>query len=589
MQKTSMAAPAKDESALRAAFREARSGFMAVAVFSFFLNLLMLVAPIYMMQVFDRVLSSGRIETLIMLTIIAGGSVLVLGILDTVRRRVLTRIATWLDHRLSAELISASVTGQLRGLSLGSEPLRDLGSVRSFVNGQGVFPLFDAPWVPIFILVIWAMNPLLGALALVSAIILFILAVANEVTTRNPLKRANQVQSVAFNQAEATIRNADVVQAMGMLPPLLKRWDTQNEQALGEQQVAADRAGALAGTTKFIRMFVQIGILGLGAYLVLQGQLTGGGMIAASILLGRALAPVEQAIGGWKSFINARQSFNRLEKLLVNLPKRADTMPLPAPAGHLEVDRVSFIPPKSEKPILKNVSFVLESGEALGVIGPSAAGKSTLCRLLVGTWRPSNGHVRLDAADMWAWNPNDLGQHVGYLPQDVELFSGTVRENISRMREASSDEIVSTAALAGVHELILHLPEGYETQIGPYGATLSGGQRQRIGLARALFGNPRVIVLDEPNANLDHDGEVALLKALKTMKQRGATIVLVAHRPSMVSFVDKLLLLRDGQVEMFGPRDQVAENLQVRSRAASRSIAQEAKPQLSTAAQQRHG
>lgn len=584
-----MAAPKIDETALRAAFREARSGFLSVAVFSFFLNLLMLVSPIYMMQVFDRVLSSGRIETLIMLTVIAAFAVLVLGILDTVRKRVLARIATWLDQRLSAELISASVTGQLRGLSLGSEPLRDLGSVRSFINGQGVFPLFDAPWVPIFLLVIWAMNPLLGILAVVAAIILFMLAIANEVTTRNPLKRASQVQVVAFSQAESTIRNADVVQAMGMLPPLLKKWDAQNEVALSEQLVASDRAGALGGATKFIRMFVQIAILGVGAYLVLRGELTGGGMIAGSILLGRALAPVEQAIGGWKGFITARQSFARLEKLLMNLPQRTDTMPLPAPAGHLEVDRVSFIPPRSDKPILKNVSFALEPGEALGVIGPSAAGKSTLCRLLVGTWRPTNGHVRLDAADMWAWNPNDLGQHVGYLPQDVELFAGTVRDNISRMREASSDEIVSTAALAGVHELILHLPEGYETQIGPYGATLSGGQRQRIGLARALFGSPRVVVLDEPNANLDHDGEVALIKALKAMKERGSTIVLVAHRPSMVSFVDKLLLMRDGQVEMFGPRDQVAENLQARSRSASRPISQEAKPQISAAASQRHG
>lgn len=584
-----MVGQTEQETALRAAFREARTGFFAVGVFSFFLNLLMLVSPIYMMQVFDRVLSSGRIETLIMLTVIAGVAVLVLGALDMVRKRVLTRISTWLDHRLSAELIASSVTGQLRGLSLGSEPLRDLGNVRSFVNGQGIFPLFDAPWVPIFVLVIWLMHPYLGMLAFISAVVLFGLAIANDMTTRNPLKRAGQVQVVAYSQAEATIRNADVVQAMGMLPPLLKRWDVQNEKALGEQQVASDRAGALGGLSKFIRMFVQIGILGIGAYLVLQGQLTGGGMIAGSIMLGRALAPVEQAIGGWKGFLNARQAFNRLEKLMSNLPQQPESMPLPMPVGHLSVDRVSFIPPKSDKPIIKNVSFELEPGESLGVIGPSAAGKSTLCRLLVGTWRPTNGHVRLDAADMWAWSPNDLGQHVGYLPQDVELFAGTVRDNISRMREASSDEIVSTAALAGVHEMILHLPEGYETQIGPYGATLSGGQRQRIGLARALFGNPRVIVLDEPNANLDHDGEQALIKALMTMRERGSTIVLVAHRPSMVSFVDKLLLLRDGQVEMFGPRDQVAENLKVRGRAAARPIAQDPATRVPAAATQRLG
>ncbi|MEM1399254.1 MAG: ABC transporter transmembrane domain-containing protein, partial [Pseudomonadota bacterium] len=280
-----------DETALRAAFREARSGFFHVGIFSFFLNLLMLVSPIYMMQVFDRVLASGRVETLILLTVIAGFAVLVLGILDTVRKRVLTRISTWLDHRLSAQLIASSVTGQLRGLSLGSEPLRDLGSIRNFVNGQGIFPLFDAPWVPIFVLVIWAMHPYLGALALVSAIILFGIAVANEFVSRGPLKRASQVQVNAFNQADSAIRNADVVQAMGMLPPLLKRWDNQNEKALSEQQVAADRAGSLGGASKFIRMFVQIGILGIGAYLGLQGELTGGGMIAASVLLGRALAP----------------------------------------------------------------------------------------------------------------------------------------------------------------------------------------------------------------------------------------------------------------------------------------------------------
>ncbi len=544
------------------AMREARPGFVLNGVFSFFLNLLMLVTPIYMMQVFDRVLSSGRTETLLYLTVIAGFALLVLGALEATRTVVLNRISAWSDRRLSGPLIAASVAAKLGGSHTGSQPLRDLGQMRSFLSGQGINPLFDAPWVPIFVAFIWFLHPWLGMLALGGAVILFILALLNDRLTRGPLRASSQVSVGAYSKADAAIRNADIVQAMGLLPGLMRRWQDDNEKALEGQSIAGERGGLIMGTSKFFRLFVQVGILGLGALLVLRGELTSGGMIAGSILLGRALAPVEQAIGAWRNLINARAAMERLQKLLHAVPERPAGMSLPAPSGHLLAERVSFIPPGSQKPVIKQVSFELEAGETMGLIGPSAAGKSTLCRLLVGTWPPTAGHVRLDGADVHSWDRVDFGRYVGYLPQDVELFSGTVRENIARMNQDADDEdIIKAAREAGVHEMILQLPEGYDTDIGDAGTILSGGQRQRIGLARALFGEPKLLVLDEPNANLDHEGEAALVRAVTRAKERKTTVIMVSHRPSLVNQVDKLLMLRDGAVEMFGEREQIMGRL----------------------------
>ena len=576
------------ETPLKRAFREARRGFIAIAVFSFFINMLMLVSPIYMMQVFDRVLSSGRTETLLYLTIIAGFALAVLGALEALRGRVLIGISTWLDRQLSGTLIASSVSGSLQGLSVGAQPLRDLAQIRGFINSNGIYALFDAPWTPIFIAVIWIMHPWLGMLALGAALVLFALALANELITRTPLKEASQIQIRAQQQAEATTRNAQVVQAMGLLPGLLRRWNLQNAEVLDRQQTASKRAGTIVGFSKFFRLAVQVGILGLGAFLVLGGELTSGGMIAGSILLGRALAPVEQAIGAWKSLIGAQAGYGRLKMLLERIPPQPPRMPLPAPEGHLTVDRLTFAPPGSNRPVLKQVSFELTAGEALGVIGPSAAGKSTLCRLLVGGWPPSTGHVRLDAAEVHTWDPVDLGRHVGYLPQDVELFSGTVRDNIARMVEDPPPAaVIEAASLAGVHEMILHLPDGYDTEIGDFGAVLSGGQRQRIGLARALYDNPRLLVLDEPNANLDQDGEIALLKAIQMVKERGTTVIMVAHRPSVLAHVDKLLVLREGVVEMFGKRDDILSRLRRPDGKAQPQVQGQAKPQVQAPEQPR--
>ena len=527
-----------------------------------------------MMQVYDRVLASGRIETLVMLTVIAGIAVLVLGLLEMVRNQILARLGQWLERKLSPELIAAGLRATFHGGAANAQALRDLGLVRAFLAGPGINTVFDAPWTPIFLAVIWLMHPLLGMLAMGSALLLFGLAVLNEYVSRRPLKEAGVMSIATVQQADQAIRNADAFQAMGMLPGFLAGWMKRNEQALALQLEASDRNATLVGLSKFARIFVQILILGLGAYLVIEGELTSGGMIAASILLGRGLAPVEQAIGTWKQMVGGRDAAERLNRLFERLPPPPKTMPLGAPIGRLTCEQVSVVPRGSDKPVLNGVDFAVEAGETLGIIGPSAAGKSTLCKILVGSWRPTRGHARLDGADVFAWPPEQLGPYVGYLPQDVELFGGSVRDNIARLAERPEPEAVIEAAMtAGVHEIILRLPHGYETEIGEGGSFLSGGQRQRIGLARALYRRPKLIVLDEPNASLDSEGEESLMAAMARAKAWGATVVIVAHQPRILRAVDKLLLLRDGRSDLFGPRDAVlAKLMPSRGRAEARPV-----------------
>ena len=554
---------------------------LAVGGFSLAINLLMLVSPLYMMQVFDRVLGSGHTETLLWLTVVAGVALLCLGALETVRGRLLSRGAAWLDQRLGGWLIAAGHTSGIGGKPLGTQPLRDLEQLRGFLGGTGMNPIFDIPWAPVFIAVIWMLHPWLGMLALASAVLLFLLGLANELATRRPLRSANRDRVAALSRCGAALRNAEVVQALGLLPRIVRRWDRDTAPALTAQQTAADLGALSLGATRFTRMFVQVGVLGIGAYLVLQGQLTAGGMIAGSILLGRALAPFEQAIGAWRNLTAARTSHQRLQALLRAVPAPQRAMTLPPLTGRLAVEGLTFVPPGSDRPILRQVGFALAPGETLAVIGPSASGKSTLCRHLVGVWRPSSGHVRLDGADVSAYGRAELGPQIGYLPQDVELFDGTVRDNIARLAEpdgpsdadhdtapdgasadiASDRSVLDAAQRAGAHEMILHLPDGYDTRVGEGGAILSGGQRQRIALARALFGRPRLLVLDEPAANLDQEGEAALLAALATAKQDGATIIMVAHRPSQVAQADRILVLRQGAVEQFGLRDEVLQHV----------------------------
>lgn len=547
---------------LRAALRECRGGLRYVAMFSFFINLLVLTSPIYMMQIYDRVLNSGHVETLIFLTLIAGVAVLIMGILEAVRGRLLNRISRWFEQKLAPDMIDSAMRSALYGLPASAQPLRDLGHIRTFIAGPGVNAIFDSPWVPIFIAVIWVMHPALGILAIVAAAILLLIAVLNEYVSRKPLKEASGLSIGNVQKADSAIRNADVFHAMGMLPGFMHQWSKKNKAILDLQLEAGDRNSTLLGVSKFFRLFVQILILGVGAYLVLQQQMTGGAMIACSILLGRALAPVEQSIGSWKSFVSARDSYERLKRILERLPAVPKGMPLPAPKGRLACEQIIYVPRGRDSAILQGVTFAVNPGEAVGVIGPSASGKSTLCKILVGSWQPTRGHCRLDGADVFTWPSEELGPYLGYLPQDVELFGGTVKDNIARLSpEPDPQAVVEAAVTAGVHEMILRFPKGYESEIDEGGSFLSGGQRQRIGLARALYGRPKLIVLDEPNASLDSEGEESLINAMVRAKSWGATVIIVAHQPRILHPVDKILLMREGRSELFGPRDEVLAKL----------------------------
>jgi PrtD family type I secretion system ABC transporter len=543
---------------LKEALAACRGGFVAVVVFSLFINVLMLTAPLYMLQIFDRVIASRSEDTLLYLTLIAGVALLTLAALEITRSRIMVGLSSWLDKQLSGTVLEGSI-----GLSVAAagapsiQGLRDLSTFRTFLAGPGMFPILDAPWTPIFIAVIFLMHPVLGWLALGGAIILFCLALANEVTTRDLLRRSGGASITALRQAESAVRNAHVIEAMGMMPNLVKRWHSKNAEMLDFQARASTRAGAITATSRFIRQGLQIGMLAAGAWLALGGEITAGMMIAAAILMSRALAPVEQAIGSWKSAIAAREAYQRVRDQLAATPVRGEEMPLPRPEGQLAVEGVTYFHPGAAEATLRGVSFRLEPGEVLGLIGPTAAGKTTLAALLVGIAKPRVGHVRLDGADMADWASEDLGRHIGYLPQDIELFAGTVRDNIARMGEADPESVISAAQLAGVHEMILQLPNAYETEIGEAGAALSGGQRQRIALARSVFGHPRFVVLDEPNASLDAAGEEALINAIVTLKKRGTTLVVITHRPSILRHVDKALVLRTGTVEAFGPPSEV--------------------------------
>lgn len=531
--------------------------FVLAGGFSLAINLLVLTSPLYMFQVFDRVLSSGHLDTLAWLTVLAGSAYLTYGLLESVRGRILARAATWLDRRLGEPLIAAGVRAGLAGEPTGSQPLRDLAQVRGFLAGPAMPPLLDAPWTPVFLAVLWFMHPWLGAFSICMGLLLVAVMVAGDVMTRRKTREGDSHQARAHGAVEGALRSGELVHALGLLPSLLDRWRVDQEAARDAHQTASDRSIQLQSLTKAARMFMQTAILGLGALLVVRGELTAGGMIAASILLGRALAPVDQLLGSWKQLVSVRSSWARIKALLARYPEDPEAMPLPEPVGGLSVEGLTYVPPGQTKPILLNVSYAVEPGSALGIIGPSGAGKSTLCSLMLGALRPTDGNVRLDHADLAEWNRHEVGRHLGYLPQDVTLFAGTIGENIARMGDGDPALIVEAARQAQVHEMILRLPQGYQTRVDDLSVRLSGGQRQRIGLARALYGNPKVLVLDEPNAHLDGDGEAALFAAVAAAKDRGCTVVMVSHRPSLLEHADLLLCLRDGGVHAFGPSEQV--------------------------------
>jgi len=541
--------------------KRCRGGLIAVGVFSMGINLLVLTISIYMLQVYDRVLPGRSVETLFYLTIIAAAALVTMGALDLLRSRILVRLGIWIDRILSPTLFGRGLENTLRGLPYRAEALRDLATLRSYLGGAGIMALFDAPWLPIFLVFVFLLHPFLGLLALCGAVVLALFAVANSALTSKKLKQANLASTKGYQNAETAFRNAEVIDGMGMNSALVRRWSALNSDMLQLQQQASDTAGLINACTKSLRMFLQVAVLGLGAWLVLRQELSAGSMVAASIIMSRALAPVEQAIASWKQTTAARDAWKRLSTLFELPPLHPPSMPLPRPSGYLTIENVIYAPEGVRNPVLRGISLSLVPGEALAIIGPSAAGKSTLARLIVGLARPQHGVIRLDGADVFAWSRENFGTYVGYLPQDVELFPGTVRENIARMDDNNPTDVVAAAMMAGVHDMILRLPKGYDTEIGERGTILSGGQRQRIGLARALYRAPALLVLDEPNSSLDASGEEALNRAIAAMKARGSTIVVVAHRPSLMVHIDQVLLLCEGQMQLVGPREPVLAQL----------------------------
>jgi ATP-binding cassette subfamily C exporter for protease/lipase len=570
--------------------------FYTVGTFSAIVNLLALVPSLYMLQVYDRVLGSRNEITLLMLTLMMLGAYLFSSGLELIRSFVLVRVGAQFDMQLNRRLYTAAFEQNLKQAgSNAGQALTDLTSLRQFLTGNALFAFFDAPWFPIYLIVIFMFEPWLGLFALCGVVVLVILAIVNERATYAPLKEANAMAIASSAAATNNLRNAEVIESMGMLPNLMQRWFKTHARFLTLQAQASQKAGTIGAATKFFQLSLQSLVLGLGALLVLDNKITSGMMIAASILLGRTLAPVQQLISVWKSWSSTRSAFDRVTTLLEANPERPAGMALPTPQGLLSIEGVTAAPPGVRNPVVKGLTFSIQPGDVLGVIGPSGSGKSTLARLLVGVWPSMMGKVRLDGADIYTWNKAELGPHVGYLPQDIELFSGTVAENIARFGEIDSDKVVQAAKRAGVHELILQMPKGYDTLLGDGGAGLSGGQKQRIGLARAMYGDPALLVLDEPNSNLDDVGEAALVQAVNDLRARGKTIVLVTHRTSAIAATTKLLVMRDGQAALFGPTNKVLQQLQetnqkqlaakqAAQQTASQSAAQQAAAQQAAAA-----
>jgi PrtD family type I secretion system ABC transporter len=554
-------------SELGEALATCRGAFTGIFLFSGMSNILMLTGSFFMLEIYDRVLPSRSVPTLVALVLLAAGLFMAQGILDLIRGRILVRIGARLDEILSGRVFDTIVRLPLKvgGRSDGLQPLRDLDNVRSFLSGAGPIALSDLPWMPFYIAICFAFHFWIGVTALVGALILVVLTLLTELLTRRPTKSATQYALSRNGLAETSLRNAEAVVAMGMAGRVAARWSTSNSKYMENQRRASDVAGGLGAISKVLRMMLQSGVLAVGAYLVINQQATAGIIIAGSILSARALQPVDLAIANWKGFITARQSWQRLERLLAALPARQAVMALEPPRKTLTVETASVVAPGGQKPVVQDVSFTLQAGNGLGIIGPSGSGKSSLARMLVGIWQPARGKIRLDGAALDQWTSEAIGVHIGYLPQDVELFAGSVAQNIARFEDdAEAETIVAAAKAAGVHDLIVNLPEGYETQIGEQGSALSAGQAQRIALARALYRDPFLVVLDEPNSNLDADGDEALAGAIIGVRKRGGIVVVVAHRPSAIAGVDLVLVMNQGRMQGFGPKDEVLSKVLAR-------------------------
>ena len=548
--------------ALQHGLRAIAPAFATAIVFSFFINLLLFVSPLYMLQVYDRVLGTRNLVTLVGITVIAAILLMVWAALETLRSRLLVRAGLLFDERFAAPMFRVVHRGLLRQPDkINTQYLRDVDIIREFLTGAGLIAFCDLPWFPVYVGVSYLLHPWFAGLAVAGGVVTLLLALLNELMTRKKLLEASKASMTAGRKAEAAFRNTEVVHAMGMLEAMVGRWSQHHGEVLGLQAKASDTAGAIVASTKFFRMFLQTGILGFGAYLAVEHEISAGAMIAASIIIGRALQPIEVSVANWKGFLAAREAFGRMKLLFRAVGEEPERMPLPRPKGSLTVENIVAGAPGGTAPILKGISFSLAPGELLGIVGPSAAGKSSLARVLVGVWQAAAGAARLDGYELSHWDPQDLGQHLGYLPQDVELFAGAVSENIARFGPIDNHAVIAAAQLAGCHELIQNLPAGYNTNIGDSGQVLSGGQRQRIGLARCLYRGPSLLVLDEPNANLDSAGEDALLAAIQRLKAAGTTIVLITHKINILALVDKIMIMSDGVVQAFGSRDDVLRRL----------------------------
>ncbi|MGJ0428298.1 type I secretion system permease/ATPase [Methylobacter sp.] len=552
------------KSDLEKALNLCKGAFLSAAGFSMIINFLMVVPSIYMLQVYDRVVPTGNQSTLLMLTLIMIVLFITLGALEWVRSQILVRASTRLETLLNERLFHIAFKQSLYsgGQRASSQALDDLTGLRQFMTGNGLFAFFDVPWMPVYIALMFVFHPWYGWAAVFTAIVLAIIAVVTEKTTGKILAEANNLAISGRGQLNRNLKNAEVIESMGMLGNIRKRWFNGALKVLELQAVASSRAGLLTSLSKIIRLSSQSLILGLGAYLVILHEITPGLMIAGSILLGRALAPIDLMIATWKGFISARSQYQRLNEMLKQNPVDQEKMTLPDPQGRLQAEAAVVVPPGAKLPAIKGISLSIEKGDAVGVLGSSGAGKSTFARALLGIWPTTDGTIRLDGAEIFTWNRQQLGNFIGYLPQDIELFDGTISENIARFGAVDPEKVVEAAKMADVHELILRLPEGYDTFIGANGGNLSGGQRQRVGLARALYGNPILVVLDEPNSNLDEQGEKALENAIQKLKERKSTVIIITHRHNVLAKVDKLLILQDGALAVYGPRDQVIAHLQ---------------------------
>lgn len=558
-----MAAPAVPNfNPLKTAFQQARGSMISLFIVSMVSNLLMLTGPLYMLQVYDRVLASRSIPTLVAISLLVIGLYIFYAFLEWIRTRMAVRFGGMVDEAISEDLFKSAVRMRLSPAAAPSDPVRDLDAVRSFVSGPGPISLMDLPWMPFYFAIVFMLHAWLGYLAIAGALVVITLLIINEITSRKPQQLANISMGRRQSQSDDARSNAEAIVAMGMLGQIANRWGKTAAELVLTQRRAADQAAFYGSTSKAFRFLLQSAILGLGAYLVIQNQVSGGAMIASSILTSRALAPVDQVVGQWRGFVAARQALKRIGEVLkaTYVPARATDLPLPKRT--LVVNNLAVGPDRNRRPLVGNITFNLEAGEGLGILGLSGSGKSSLVRGLVGVWPALQGEVRYDGSELAHFDQERIGQAIGYLPQSVELFDGTIAENIARFRpEATTEDVLAAAQAARIHDLIASLPDGYDTRIGERGAILSVGQRQRVGLARALYGDPFVVVLDEPNSNLDAEGDQALTDALNTAKKRGAIIIVVAHRPSAIAAVDKLLFLQNGRSTAFGPKDEVLKKI----------------------------